>query len=1339
MDVMGGFFVIAPMVDHGLGRRLVAAFAAFAMMASLVGFAAPAEADDTPLVDAPPINLTLNGVATQSSTYQDTHGAERAIDGNVNGALSSNSVSHTDFDLNAWWQVDLGSVEDIPVVKVFGRTDCCTERLDNFSVFVSDAPFASADLNATRAQAGVSEYSFTNNTLTTVTATVGRTGRYVRVQLHDTDFLHLAEVQVGGPTFEIQPDVIPSWGVRGNTPSLSENIDADIFAIEQIGNILYVGGRFEEAVPTRFAAGVDQPFLMALNATTGDFISTFRPALNGPVLALEASADGSRLFVGGEFYSVNDEPNTGGLVALDPVTGLVQKDWTSHFDRFWAVASAQVKTITIAGGFVYAGGNFTHASDGVGPRTNVFNVARFNLATGRLDTSWRPTVSGGSVWGIAVDETRDRVYLGGKFRTVNGSSRIAFAALTISGATLTGPTSIARNVPSTGQIDIYDVVAVGDLVVIAGAEHNTIVYDADDFSVVNWVFTNSPGGDNQDLEVVGDRIYSTCHCRGGVWDNYRPGSNWTVIAQGTYKGVVEGIYAISAKTGAFLDSFPYDQFEDEWVISAGPWAVHGAPDGCLWIGGDLNLEAIGGSYVNSLARVCLEGGPRPLGLTTPTAPPPDTVAPPAPNAAAVAVSNRTVTVTITAPGSTADVAHYLVLRDGVPAAKTETTSAVIANEPVGDHVYTVVSVDSSGNQSSPVTAGSVKIWAGSYARYVDANFDNLITGQEYQPFAFERGVFGGIKPDRAVGMYAPDGAPVDDGAAVLILGGKVLNGTPPVTDMAGAFTTTFTLTEPTPVSIRFDRRLFTSASMGTLSGQMALNGVVTTFATRSTASFTEPWTETAMSLGTLPAGTHTLSLGGHLSSKGYSFANWWNRIAFDDVLVYSDKPGLEVLDAPAAPVAGTSLPVTIASRDFVTATSALTVRVTPSWTGTQITPTFNATTGLFTTNLSLAGVADGARSYTVTVTDGNGLVTTQIVDFTLQNEAPPTVSVDAPVAGATVNGVFDVVVDAVDGLDPAGSLAVDVSWDGATWVAAVWNAGSGRYVGSLSTVGLPDGAGTIQVRATDSDELTSTSSVNVTVSNAAPAYDAVVIGDGPDAYWRLGESSGTVATEVRNGINGTYSGGVTLGWAGLVAGSDTAARFDGVDDAVLLPDSSFLNLRTRRAQTVEAWFSASGTSAKQVIYEQGGTSRGLNMYVSGGRVYVGAWNTANDPSADTPWASGPAFVSAPITANTTYHVALVYDADGNRVEGFLDGVSFGTVTGVGTLYQAAADSAIGSMIDGARFHDSSNGGNGFRFAGVIDEVAVYNKVLTAGEIAEHHEVGRGDAGTPPAVAFVAPV
>ncbi|MDH4308704.1 MAG: hypothetical protein OEX04_14640, partial [Acidimicrobiia bacterium] len=106
--------------------RAGAGFAAVAVLLALVPIG-PAVADDTPLVDAPPINLTLNGVATQSSDPLGAH-AGLAIDGVTDGNYANGSVSDTDLDTNAWWQVDLGEVFDIPVIKVFGRTDCCTER-----------------------------------------------------------------------------------------------------------------------------------------------------------------------------------------------------------------------------------------------------------------------------------------------------------------------------------------------------------------------------------------------------------------------------------------------------------------------------------------------------------------------------------------------------------------------------------------------------------------------------------------------------------------------------------------------------------------------------------------------------------------------------------------------------------------------------------------------------------------------------------------------------------------------------------------------------------------------------------------------------------------------------------------------------------------------------------------------------------------------------------------------------------------------------------------------------------------------------------------------------------
>lgn len=139
-------------------------------------------------------NVALGRPATQSSTLYTS--AAAAVDGNTNGNFGSASTTHTDFTAQPWWQVDLGSVQNIGSIKLWNRTDCCGDRLSNFYVLVSDTPFTSTDLMATLGQPGVSNYYTPGQAPVSHTVGVGRTGRYVRVQLAGTNFLSLAEVQV---------------------------------------------------------------------------------------------------------------------------------------------------------------------------------------------------------------------------------------------------------------------------------------------------------------------------------------------------------------------------------------------------------------------------------------------------------------------------------------------------------------------------------------------------------------------------------------------------------------------------------------------------------------------------------------------------------------------------------------------------------------------------------------------------------------------------------------------------------------------------------------------------------------------------------------------------------------------------------------------------------------------------------------------------------------------------------------------------------------------------------------------------------------------------------------
>jgi RHS repeat-associated protein len=84
-------------------------------------------------------NLAVGMPSTQSSTAAPGT-ANRANDGNTDGNFADGSVSHTNLENQPWWQVDLGSSQQISSVKVWNRTDCCSSRTSNFNVIVSDQP-----------------------------------------------------------------------------------------------------------------------------------------------------------------------------------------------------------------------------------------------------------------------------------------------------------------------------------------------------------------------------------------------------------------------------------------------------------------------------------------------------------------------------------------------------------------------------------------------------------------------------------------------------------------------------------------------------------------------------------------------------------------------------------------------------------------------------------------------------------------------------------------------------------------------------------------------------------------------------------------------------------------------------------------------------------------------------------------------------------------------------------------------------------------------------------------------------------------------------------------------
>ena len=180
-----------------------------------------------------------------------------------------------------------------------------------------------------------------------------------------------------------------------------------------------------------------------------------------------------------------------------------------------------------------------------------------------------------------------------------------------------------------------------------------------------------------------------------------------------------------------------------------------------------------------------------------------------------------------------------------------------------------------------------------------------------------------------------------------------------------------------------------------------------------------------------------------------------------------------------------------------------------------------------------------------------------------------------------------------------------------------------------------------------------------------------------------------------------------------------ALAFDGSNDWVQIGNSGDINTGSNHTQkTIEAWFEVNNkdlTSYKQTIYEQGGTVRGLNIYIYGGSLYVGGWN---EPNGESDWDPGTWLSTSSIQSNTWHHVVLTLNGGNsvtnNAFKGYLDGTQFGSGQG-SKLWNHPGGIGIARNAD-TKFHTGDYSSARY-FGGTIDEVRLWNVERTASQIA----------------------
>jgi type II secretory pathway pseudopilin PulG len=225
----------------------------------------------------------------------------------------------------------------------------------------------------------------------------------------------------------------------------------------------------------------------------------------------------------------------------------------------------------------------------------------------------------------------------------------------------------------------------------------------------------------------------------------------------------------------------------------------------------------------------------------------------------------------------------------------------------------------------------------------------------------------------------------------------------------------------------------------------------------------------------------------------------------------------------------------------------------------------------------------------------------------------------------------------------------------------------------------------------------------------APQYKSVVLGDSPVGYWRLDETSGTTAKDSSgNGNNGTYSGGVTLNQQSILSDGNAAATFDGSSGYVEIPYNASLN---PPIFSIEAWVKPTTTGT--YLYVAGTLRTTLVTPITGyrlARLADGRWMfSIGDGTSD------PSIYATSTAVNEYVHLIGTYD--GARLRFYKNGVLESTSAGTLTLSQNTTK----PLRIGAPPETSSN-----FFNGTIDDVAIYNRALTAEEVEEHYLSGIGD-------------
>ncbi len=212
-------------------------------------------------------------------------------------------------------------------------------------------------------------------------------------------------------------------------------------------------------------------------------------------------------------------------------------------------------------------------------------------------------------------------------------------------------------------------------------------------------------------------------------------------------------------------------------------------------------------------------------------------------------------------------------------------------------------------------------------------------------------------------------------------------------------------------------------------------------------------------------------------------------------------------------------------------------------------------------------------------------------------------------------------------------------------------------------------------------------------------------------YWSFNgkDISGTTAYD-RSGAGNT--GTLTNGPAITEGKLGQALSFDGSNDYITVKTSSLISASS--ALTVSAWVKTSLTADNQNIYTENNVTNGYLVH------QVSILNTGK-VVYDTYTPSGGGLNSATSVNDGVWHHITVTRAVDDTTSIYIDG----TLDISGSVADYDAGFSVDNVSIGRR-HNTVTPSQDDYFSGLMDEVRIYNRALSAGEVKGLYDVGQSD-------------